>query len=415
MSIMVAALGFLVILLDGFDNYTLSYAAPYILRNFGITHKAVLGPVFSATLVGTIIGSMSGGYLADKIGRRSIILICCGLIGVPTILVVLITSIQELLALRFIVGIGVGGVAPCLISLATEYAPPRYRATMITVMYAGITVGAAGAGAAGTWLMPSAGWRSMFLIGGISALFTGLLCLLFLPESPSFLLAKDMAKESIRKHAKPNVVPEVAEYGGDGNTKLFLTRIFEGRLALVTPLLWIINFCVVMSFIAISSWIPTLLITVNRSPSKAASFGMIFLLSGTLGGMLLSWLIDKGYIIGLACAFAISVPSVLIISLTEQNDIILYILVFVAGFSIVSIQFALNAVCSLVYPARIRSSALGIFLVLGRCGGIIGPLLISVGLDAGIAPVHTLAYACFPLTVGCAASIWLAKAWSSTS
>lgn len=374
LNLTVLILGFLVFLLDGYDIYTLAYAAPHILQDWHIADKALLGPVFSAALVGMLLGAPLSGYLGDRFGRRITVISCCALIGIPTLMVLSANSLTELIVWRAIAGIGFGGLNPALISLISEYAPTRLRAVMISTMYAGVTVGAASAGAVGTWLVPLADWHLLFLIGGIGALLAGIICIFALPESLSFLLVKNRLPKHLLKYVRKDQLQEKKVSQSKAETSglsSFRKQLFKDKLALLTPLLWVLTISIIMTFGAITNWLPTLLSSVGRFPSSAASFGMVFLIGGTLGGLFLSWLIDRGYIIAIAWAFVASVPLVVLISVTAHSDLLLYVSVFLSGFSIQSIQFGVSAVASTVYPTQIRSSALGCYFFITRIGNVI--------------------------------------------
>lgn len=409
LNIVVLILGFCAIAMDGFDIYAMSVAAPHLLQEWGIANRAILGPLFSVSIVGMFVGAPACGYLADKIGRRRVAILSCALIGLPTLAIVMASSLRDLIVLRFIAGIGFGGIGPCFISLMTEYAPARYRATMVTTMYVGITIGAAAAGAAGTWLVPVYGWRSLFAIGGVGALAVGALSVLLLPESLSYLRARGKVPATLQNPVEPSLISQVEH--ATGPKMPFFKAAFQGKLAVISPMTWIVNFTILVGYQAIASWLPSLLSTVERPAASAASFLMLFQVGGMLGGIFLSRFIDRGHIVAIAWAFLASVPLVALIPVTGHSDLLLSVTVFCAGFSVMSVQFSINAVCSMAYPTSIRSSALGVMFAIGRIGSVCGPLLISLGLVLGMAPIQTFALACVPFVVGAIASFVLARAW----
>ena len=150
-TVMVVLLALLIILFDGFDLAALSYAAPYIAVDWAVGSKAALGAAFSASLAGMLLGAPVFGLIADRSGRKIVTLLCCLMMGLPTLAIASVQSLNALLALRLVTGIGLGGAAPCLIALTAEFAPRRHRAMIITVMYTGISLGAALAGALAAW------------------------------------------------------------------------------------------------------------------------------------------------------------------------------------------------------------------------------------------------------------------------
>ena len=422
LSVTLLILAFLTIFLDGFDLFALSYAAPHILSEWAITNKAVMAPVFSASLVGMLIGAPLCGLLADRIGRKILVVVCCALIGLTTLLAVLTANLPQLLATRAIAGLGFGGIAPCLIALTAEYAPTRYRATMITVMYTGITAGAAAAGAVGAWLVPGHGWRILFELGGLGALVMTIACVIALPESLRFLVSHRASPARILRLVRrfdptiPDdaIFPAPAVPAGPALARRFAVRqLFAGTLALLTPLMWTINVSIVMAYYAVSTWLPTLLSTLHRPASSAAAFAMIFQVGGALGGIALSRRIDKGHMTAIAWAFAVAMPLVLLISVTATFDAALFATVFLAGFSIMSVQFGINAIVAMAYPTSIRSLALGWSFAISRIGAISGPLLVGAALEFGLAAQNSFAVACLPLLTGLVASVVLARVWKA--
>lgn len=420
-SIVVLVLGFLAISLDGFDILTISLAAPHIVIEWHITDKSVLAPVFSASLVGMLFGAPLCGLAADRLGRRIVVIACCILIGVPTFLIAFANTLTDLIILRFIAGLGIGGIAPCLISLTSEFAPKRHRATMVTIMYAGITLGSCFAAAVGTWYVPHAGWRSLFVIGGIGAVLIGVLCLFTLPESRAFLNARQRIRPIDRQRGRNLAlaadlsIGEIATRGISMNIRprRFIQELFHGRLGAITPLLWIINVSIILAVTAINNWLPTLLASMNRSATGVAAFSMVYAFGGTLGGLVLCWLIDRGKLIAMAFAFALSIPLLIGLSYSAHSDPLLFTMVFFAGFASQSIQFGINAVSAIAFPTHIRSLALGCSFAIGRVGAIIGPFLISLGLIAGMSPLRTLYILCVPLGCGMIASAILPRKWNA--
>ena len=406
-------LGFIAIFVDGFDNYAISYAAPYLVHDLRLPSKAALGPIFSAGLIGAAFGAFFGGYLADRLGRKIVVVGSCLLLSLPSFLIAASSSLSTLLILRAIVGLGVGSLHPVLISLTSEFVPDRRRAMFVTVMFAGITVGAASAGAVGAFVIPLTGWRSIFAVGGLAALVTGCACLLFLPES-RMTTARHGLKGMWRGHERDGAVSGRMPNLVDA-TPGFLRQIFEGRRARLTMLLWLLNACVLVSYFAMSNWLPTLLQTLHRSAAEAASMSMMFLVGGTFGGIALSWLIDRGRLDTMAMALAVAVPAVALIGLNDHGAVLLYLDIFIAGFCIVSVQFSLNCVCAMVYPVEIRASAIGMFFVVGRSVGIVGPLLISAGLGVGLPSTRAIDIVCLPLSIAVVAAAVLAWSWKKTT
>src|SRR5256886_10628318 len=157
---------FFIVLFDGYDISAISVGAPELIKAWAVTNRAAFGPVFSASLFGILIGSPLFGYLGDRYGRKFAVIGSCFIFGGFTLAACWASSLQGLLNLRFVAGIGIGGLLPNLIALNAEYAPRRFRATMIILMFTGITFGGALPGAISVWLVPHYGWQAIFVVGG---------------------------------------------------------------------------------------------------------------------------------------------------------------------------------------------------------------------------------------------------------
>ena len=181
-SLAIVAFSFFIILWDGYDISAIAFSVPHIVRDWHITDRAVLGPVFSASLIGILFGSPLFGYAGDRIGRKIAIAGSCAVFGGFTLWAAWAHSLHQLFWLRALAGFGLGGLLPNLIALNGEYAPRRLRATLIIIMFCGITLGGALPALISVWLVPTHGWQIIFQIGGIVPLLTAVAVMLWLPE-----------------------------------------------------------------------------------------------------------------------------------------------------------------------------------------------------------------------------------------
>src|SRR5258706_2290191 len=182
--------------LEGYDMQTLSFAAPAILREWHVS-RADFGFVLSAHLFGYFFGALSLSLLGDRIGRKKVILAGAVIFGIFTFGAGFARSPSELFMWRFCAGFGLGGAIPTGIALAAEYMPARIRATTIGLMFVGYNLGAAAGGFIAAWTIADYGWSSVFLIGGLAAvpMFVGLL--LALPGSVPFLIVSGASPAKI--------------------------------------------------------------------------------------------------------------------------------------------------------------------------------------------------------------------------
>src|ERR1700732_2487150 len=158
-----------VLVLDGFDTTAIGFVAPSLAKEWGLT-KGALGPVFSAGLFGLMIGALTLGPLADRIGRKKIIIFSTLAFGIGTLVTAFVQDVNMLLAIRFLTGLGLGGAMPNTVAMTSEFNPQRRRATMVMIMFCGFSLGAALGGLLAAWLIPQFGWRSVFVVGGLAPL-----------------------------------------------------------------------------------------------------------------------------------------------------------------------------------------------------------------------------------------------------
>src|SRR5256885_7081800 len=184
------AIWLLCLIMDGFDVQVLGYVAPEIVREWKIANAA-LGPVFGASNFGVLVGSLVFSMLADKIGRRPILIGATLFFGVMTIVAARAASVGQLLVLRFVAGIGLGCIIPNATALVGEYSPRRLRGQLMMVVGGvGFTGGAAIGGFISAFLIPRFGWRSVLYFGGAAPLLIALAMVLWLPESLQFLVVR---------------------------------------------------------------------------------------------------------------------------------------------------------------------------------------------------------------------------------
>ena len=236
-----------VLFLDGFDTQAIGYVAPALAKEWGLT-KAALGPVFSAGLFGLMIGALVFGPLADRIGRKKIIILSTLAFGIGTLATAFINDVNTLLLVRFLTGLGLGGAMPNAVAMTSEFSPHRRRATMVMIMFCGFSIGAALGGLLAAALIPQFGWRSVFIVGGVAPLLLVPILALRLPESVRFLALTGQANARVAEllasiNPKAAFAPAtqfvVHEPGLAGMPVLHLFK--EGR-TLPTLLLWVVFF-----------------------------------------------------------------------------------------------------------------------------------------------------------------------------
>src|ERR1700751_1825429 len=190
-----------VLFLDGFDTQAIGYVAPALAREWGLS-KGALGPVFSAGLFGLMIGALVFGPLADRIGRKKIIVLSTLAFGVGALITALVRDVNALLVIRFLTGLGLGGAMPNAIAMTAAFNPQRRRANLVMIMCCGFSVGAALRGPRRPGLIPQFAWRAVFLVGGLAPLVMAPILVLRLPESVRFLATAGHAPERVAQLLK---------------------------------------------------------------------------------------------------------------------------------------------------------------------------------------------------------------------
>ena len=369
-----------VLFLDGFDTQAIGYVAPAVAREWGLT-KGALGPVFSAGLFGLMIGALLFGPLADRIGRKKIIVLSTLAFGIGAIVTAFVQDVNTLLAIRFLTGLGLGGAMPNAIALTSEFSPHRRRATMVMVMFCGFSVGAALGGFLAAGLIPHFGWRLVFVVGGAAPLLLMPILALKLPESVRFLALTGRANARVAQllafiNPKAEFAPATRFVVHEPElVGIPVLHLFKAGRMLATLLLWVVFFMSLLDLYFMSNWLPTVLNDLGASVSEAAAIGSMLQVGGVVGTFALGNIIDRFSFRALALLYFVAVFAVGAIGQLGHSAAFVTIAIFVAGFCIVGGQIAANALAAGFYPTSVRASGVGWALGIGRVGSIVGPLV----------------------------------------
>lgn len=371
-------LGFLVFFCDGLDTGIIGFVAPALLDDWGIT-KPQLAPVLSAALVGMSIGAIISGPLADKFGRKKVIVATTLLFAIFTIMCGLATSTQDLMIYRFITGIGLGAAMPNISTIVSEYMPIKRRAFLTGIAGCGFMLGISCGGILSAFLLESFGWAKVIIIGGVTPIILAVFLMLKLPESTQYLVKKNKTQqaqgilEKIQGHpfsdnVQFKLATAEANTSDESPVKQVLGKYFWG-----SSMLWLCCFMSLLVFYLLTSWMPTILKTAGFSTQQFSLIAAIFPFGGVIGAVIMGWYMDKlnpTNVIRYAYLFAFIL--FIITGFVSSNFILFSISLFLIGALLVGAQSSLLPLSALFYPSTCRAVGVSWMHGIGRVGAIIG-------------------------------------------
>jgi AAHS family 4-hydroxybenzoate transporter-like MFS transporter len=389
----------------------MGYVAPALTLALHIP-RSVLGPVISSGLFGMMIGALVSGPVADHVGRKPVLVLSALIFGVGSLLTATAQSVDRLIAFRVLTGLGMGGAMPNAIALTSEYMPRRCRATSVTAMICGFSLGAAVGGFVAAPIIPRFGWESVFIVGGTVPVLIAAAAFFLLPDSIRFLLVKGGEDERARRYltriAPEAVIPRELSSGVDEHQSggvFLVTQLFtEGRAA-VTGLIWVVYFMNLLNLYFLNSWLPTIISDAGIPVSTAVLLTSLFQVGGIAGALALGRLLDRDFSFRiLAACYLWAAVCVYLIGEAGTSVPVLAVTIACAGLGIIGGQNASHALTAELYPTRIRSTGVGWALGIGRIGSIAGPLVGGQLLTRGTAIRQVFWAAAVPALIATAAA-----------
>lgn len=388
---LIVLLGFCVIALDGFDIAIMGFIAPVLKDTWGVTNHQ-LGLVIGAALVGLALGAMLSGPLADRMGRKKIIINSVFFFGFWTIATALSQGVEQMIFFRFMTGLGLGAAMPNMGTLVSEYAPEKKRSFIITVIFCGFTFGAASGGFAASWMIPNLGWHWLMALGGVLPLLFVPLLVWKLPESVRFLVTKRAGQCRIREimtRLFPDVIKPDSVF-----TLPPPPAVQRGAIAIVlsepyrfgTCMLWLAYFMGLFLVYVLGSWLPTMVKGIGLTVAQASIIAALYQAGGTIGSLFAGWLMDRiNPHRALGLIYATGGGMTVVIGLAGHSFLLLGALAFFCGFCLNGANTGMNALSASFYPTEARATGSSWMHGIGRIGAILsafaGAEMMSLGLS----------------------------------
>lgn len=364
---------FLIALIEGIDIQAIGVAATSIKQHFQLD-SGQLGLLFSIGIFGLLPGAIIGGYYADKIGRKKVLIAAVILFAVFTLSIVFVQNFVSLLIVRFMAGLGFGAALPNLIALASESSSAENKGKAVGMMYCGMPIGAI---LISLWaaMDPSDNWKLIFYAGGIIPLIIVPFMVKYLPESKEYTQVK-MSNEKIS----------------------YSYALFNGKQSIRTILLWGGCFFTAMVLYIMLSWLPSLFVELGFTKQQGSMAQVYFQTGATIGTLLFTGLIDKwnkSIVIGIVY---IGILVGLIFMNSASTLLIMYLAAAFTGFFLIGSNGVSYAFSSFVYPTEHRGQGVGTANAVGRVGAMVGPVIAGQILNSG-GGTSTVLFSMFPCIV----------------
>ena len=372
----------LIIIFDGYDLAVVGIALPSIMKGMGVDATRA-GFMVSAALFGMMFGNILFGTLADRIGRRRVVVICITLFSLFTAAAGFTSDSITFSIVRFIAGVGIGGVMPIVVAQMTEYSPLRIRSTLITLMYSGYSVGGVLAALLGKGLIETYGWQSVFIAAGLPVILVPFILKAF-PESMPFLIKKgriDELKKIVSK-MEPSYRPQAGDQfalpNEDKADNAPIRHLFQDKRGFSTVMFWVAFLMCLFMVYGLSSWLTKLMASAGYSLGSALTFVLVLNFGAIVGAIGGGWLADRFHIkYVLASMYVLAAVSITLLGYKMPTEM-LYVLVGLAGASTIGTQIVSLAYAGQFYPMAVRGTGIGWALGVGRIGAILAPIVIGV-------------------------------------
>jgi MFS transporter, AAHS family, 4-hydroxybenzoate transporter len=377
-QLLIFSLCALIAMLDGFDTQAIGFVAPAIAAGLHVPISH-FGAIFAAGLLGGLFGALIFGLLADRLGRKPVLVLTITVFAAGSLLTIRSSSAFELMACRFVTGLGLGGAMPSIISMTAEYAPRRLRATLVTTMFCGFPLGAVVGAIGVTKLLPLYGWRAVFIVGGALPLMLLPLVIAGMPESIRWLAANGRSRmigRILARMTRADLWDGRAHFDESTPNRSNVAGLFGAGRAAGTVLLWITFFLSLLLVYLLVSWIPTLAQQTGREAGVGTLAAAALNFGGILGSVCFGRLIDRfGPFSVVGLAYVLGSAIVVALGIGTELSATIYWFAALVGFFCIGAQLCVVAIASGFYPIALRGTGIGWSMGVGRIGAIAGPLV----------------------------------------
>lgn len=391
----------LLLIVDGFDAQAIGYVAPLLREQWALSPDQ-LGPVFAAGLAGMVVGSLLLSLVADRVGRRPVLIFTAFFCAVVTWATGHASSVEQLLVIRFVNGIALGGMMPNILALVSDFSPEKRRSQLLMIMACFYSAGAALGGVLAAWLLHIVGWPAIFHGTAVLAGLIGIAAWRVLPESPHF------GRSATQQQATTT--------SDDGPQDRGVAALLRKPRTIPTLLLWLMHFMNLAVLYLLSSWLPLVAKDSGLPLREAVLAGAALQAGSVLGAFGLGALISRhGFYRVLVPSYVVGGLAIATLAFAMQSPAAAVLVAFIAGFCALGGLNGINALAASSYPSSLRSTGVGWALGIGRLGSILAPVLGGTLLAMQWAPRSLLILAAAPCVILALSLLLLSSATASGS
>lgn len=409
LQITVIILSALVVWLDGYHIQSMALIVPALSAQWAVPSSG-FSMVLASALFGIAIGGAFLAPLGDRFGRRILLIVSMVFLGLASIGTSFAGNTLQLLIWRFLTGLALGASMTNATALTSEYLPGKRRAALVTLMFSGVSIGAFTSGFVAPVILENFGWKGMFTIGGAIPLLLSIVLAAAIPESIKLLLAsrpKDPRIAKILARLAPGTDPLTVYAKKQEIHRQSVAELMSKTYRKGTLLLWMVFVFNMFVLYLLVNWLPTLLTAQGWSASQAPKGAVMIQAGGVVGGLILSWCVDKGKTVGaMLAAYIVTAAALGLFTVLPSSGPSWWVLLIMVGCGVSGSQFVLNALSAIYYPPLIRATGIGWAAGVGRIGAVLSPMIGGWIIKMQVAPFAVLGMLVVPVAV-CAIGVMM--------